>query len=511
MRRALLVAATVVLLAGPAVLAFFTGAYFDGPRAVAAGVAWALVLVLALVGPLPLPRSWPGWAALAGLAGLAAWSAVSAAWAPLAEPVSDNVQRLLLYVAVLLLAIALLRDRLAARAVEPVLALGGVVVIGYGLAGRLLPGIVHESPSSRSGNRLEQPITYWNAEGLVAAIGLVLCVRLAGDPSRPRWLRLAAAASCAPLGAGLYLAYSRGAIAAAAIGCLVLLAAAPTRPQLRAALNGLLAVGLAAAASAAFRSVAVLHGSRAQQERHGVFVLVLIVAIGLAAALIAERCIRAERRGALGLGRLRYARRLPAVAAIAVVLCVAGVVAGGLGEKANHLGDVGSSPSRLASVQSLRYEYWRVALRGWERHPVRGLGSGGFRVLWREERRVAQGANEVHSIVLEMLTELGIPGLLLFALFLGGIAVSGRRALRFGAPLAPGACAAASAWLLHATIDWDWQIPAVTLPFIVLAGGLVALGELPEGGVAPEHTDVREGGVRRALRGDPQRGVPLAG
>ena len=41
------------------------------------------------------------------------------------------------------------------------------------------------------------------------------------------------------------------------------------------------------------------------------------------------------------------------------------------------------------------------------------------------------------------------------------------------------------AWLLHATIDWDWQLPAVTLPALVLAGGLLAAAEQRLPGAAP--------------------------
>src|SRR5215213_10161951 len=110
MRRAVVLAGTVLLLVGPTVLAFYAGGYFDGPRVVAAGIAWALVLVLALAGPLPLPAGRAGRVALAGLAGLAAWSAISYAWAPLISPVIDSVQRLLLYLAAMLIAVALLRD-----------------------------------------------------------------------------------------------------------------------------------------------------------------------------------------------------------------------------------------------------------------------------------------------------------------------------------------------------------------------------------------------------------------
>jgi O-antigen ligase len=79
--------------------------------------------------------------------------------------------------------------------------------------------------------------------------------------------------------------------------------------------------------------------------------------------------------------------------------------------------------------------------------------------------------------VLEQLVELGLPGLAFLALLVGGIAAAARRALRAGAPLAAGVCAALVTWLLHASIDWDWQIPAVTLPAIVLAGALIAASE----------------------------------
>jgi hypothetical protein len=253
MPRGPLPIATAILLAGPTVLAFFAGGYFDGARAAALVVAWGLVLALALTGPSPLPASLPGRVALGALAALAAWSAISLIWAPLVGPAVDGVQRLLLYVAALLAAIALLRDRRAAAWVEPALALGAVAVIGYGMFERLLPGVAQQDGSFAAGGRLEQPLTYWNAEGLLAAIGLVLCLRMAGDGSRPVALRAAAAAASPLLGVGVYLSYSRGALAAALIGAIVILAIAPTRAQLRGAIV-CLAGGLVSSAWGAPRS-----------------------------------------------------------------------------------------------------------------------------------------------------------------------------------------------------------------------------------------------------------------
>jgi hypothetical protein len=477
-RLAVLVSAAV-LLVGPTVLAFYAGGYFDGPRATAAAIAWGVVLLLAVAGPVPLPASRAGRVAVGALAGLAAWSAISLAWAPLAGPALDGVERLLLYTAVLLAAVAVLRDPRTSRAVEPVLALGTVVAIGYGLAGRLLPSVVdlvHER-SYGAGGRLEQPITYWNSEGLLAGLGLLLCARLAGDSSRPVPMRAAAAAACAPLGAGVYLSYSRGALAVTVLGLVVLLAFAPTWPQLRAAVTGLIAGVTAAACSSAFPGVASLTGTVSHQRRDGATVLVLVLGIMFLAVVITLRSIRAERRGSARVSWLPNARRVTALAVAAVALCVAGLVGGGLAENARGDESAARTASRYASVGSVRYEYWRVGALAFTREPVRGLGAGGFRVFWREERRIPYSVTEVHSLPLEMAAELGLPGLLLFVLLVGGVGAAGFRALRRGAPLAPGAAAVCLAWLLHATIDWDWQLPAVTLPAIVLAGGLLAASE----------------------------------
>ena len=41
-------------------------------------------------------------------------------------------------------------------------------------------------------------------------------------------------------------------------------------------------------------------------------------------------------------------------------------------------------------------------------------------------------------------------------------------------PLASTALAAYVAWLAHAAVDWDWQIPAVTLPALACGAALVA-------------------------------------
>jgi hypothetical protein len=68
---------------------------------------------------------------------------------------------------------------------------------------------------------------------------------------------------------------------------------------------------------------------------------------------------------------------------------------------------------------------------------------------------------------------------------LAGVAMAARRALWQEPAWAAGACAALVVWFLHASIDWDWQLPALTLPAVVLAGSLVALSDAS----APDRDD----------------------
>jgi hypothetical protein len=466
------VAAAALLLAAPAILAFFSGGYFSEPRLIAAIGAWLLVLALAITGPAPLPTGTAGRVALGGLVLLTAWSALSLTWAPLGGPAVENVQLLVLYSGALVLAGAVLREPRLLRAVEPALAAGATVVIAYGLAGRLLPDLVELARSESAGGRLEQPITYWNAEGALAAMGLVLCARLAGDGTRPVALRAAAAAAAAPLGAGVYLSYSRGAIAVAVLGLAILVALSPTRAQLRAVALALAVGAVAAAVSAAFPGVAALEGSH--PARDGAAVLALLALICAAAAALTARGPAADD------GVLPGARRLARLAAAAVAAVLLGLVIAGLNERPSAAElRAGATAARLTTVSSNRNEYWRVGIEAFASHPLAGVGSGGFRVEWLRERSLAESVQNAHSLEIEIAAELGLVGLLALASLIGGTGVAAQRALRRHRALAAGPAAALLVWLLHASIDWDWQLPAVTLPAFVLAGALIALSERP--------------------------------
>jgi len=462
----------VPLLLGPGLVALFSGGYPDTDRLATAIATWALLAAVAIALPRPIPRSRAALAALAGLAGLTAWTAASLTWAPLGEPAGEDLQRLLIYLPALVAAAAVLREPAAARLAEPLVLAGITGAILYGLSERLLPGVVDLADVLSAGDRLAQPLTYWNATGAFAALGLVLAAALAGDPVRPPWLRAAAAATAPVLGLGLYLTFSRGGIGTAVAGLAVLLALAPTRRRLRAAALVAGAAALAAAATLALPAVTHLESAPGQ----GAAMAAVLAALAGAAATLQWRAAAVPGDGGARLPRVRplaVGALVLALAGTAVV--VAQVERRGPGPEA--------APSRLASVQSNRYEYWRVALRSFAEHPLRGAGSGGFQAEWLRERPFREGVRDAHSLYLETAAELGLVGLALLALVFGGVASAARRA----GPAFAGTLATLAAWALHAGLDWDWEMPALTLVAVVLAGHTLATSEAPP--AAPDGRD----------------------
>jgi len=77
--------------------------------------------------------------------------------------------------------------------------------------------------------------------------------------------------------------------------------------------------------------------------------------------------------------------------------------------------------------------------------------------------RHAPYARDAHSLYLQAFSEVGVVGaLLVVALLAFPLAVAIRRGLIVPA-------AGLTVFVLHAGVDWDWQLPAVTLAALALA------------------------------------------
>ena len=472
MRRWVPASGATAVIVMPTMLAFFSGGYFDEPRIVAGLVAWCLVIAAGVAAARPLPVSAPGRIALLAIALWCAWVALSLTWAPLAGQAQDDLQRLLLYVGYFAASLAFLRVAGVARVLEPALALGAFAVVAYALSERVLPGALELERSASAGGRVEQPFTYWNAAGIAAAIGFVLATRTAGDPTRPRALRAALAGASVTLGLGVYLSFARGALAALAIALLVLIALAPEgRAQLRSVVVSL---GAGAVASLVASGLPTVESLDSADSGEGLLMLGVLVVLSAAAAFLAPRS-----------GRTRLPLPTPggsrpamvAIAGIAVAAIAAVAIAAFEGKPEFESPAAGATPERLGSIESTRYRYWGVALDTFAEHPLAGAGSGGFVVEWLERPDRPDAARDAHSLYLETAAELGLVGLALLVLFFGAVTAAGIRLYRLDRGAAAGPVAALTAWALHAALDWDWEMPAVTLTALLLAAWLIAASE----------------------------------
>ena len=477
MRFPLLVIAAAILLAVPTVLAAFHGGYGEQPRLAAAVVTWLLVAIAAVAAPAPLPRGVPGRLAIGGLAALLALTLGSLAWAPQAAAAYGDAERVALYLGTLIGGLALLRPPGVARWVVPALAAGAIAAVVVGLSERVAPWLVELERSPAAGGRLSAPLGYWNAMGALAAVAMVLCLGVAGDPVRAPRLRAAAAATAPLLGAGVALSFSRGAILAAAVGVAVVLVSRPRRSQVRsAAIVTAAAVG-AGAVAVLLPDVGDLAAAESRRSFQGAVLAVVLVA-GTAAAWAAQRA--AAGREAAPNDRAAASRMSrPRLAVGAIVVLTVGAVAALAAETGPRSGDpaFGARAERLRSVQSNRYAYWQAAVETWADHPIAGAGSGAFAVEWLRRRTVAASARDAHSLPLETAAELGIAGLLALALLVAGAVAGVVRLHR----LAPGVGAAAAgglaAWSAHAMLDWAWEMPSLTLIALLLAAAVLATGE----------------------------------
>ncbi len=118
-----------------------------------------------------------------------------------------------------------------------------------------------------------------------------------------------------------------------------------------------------------------------------------------------------------------------------------------------------------------RTMFWQAARDASAAHPIGGTGAGTFATVYTEVRGAGPAARDAHSLYLQTLSELGVVGLALIALFLALPLLGGLRA-RAAAPLG-----GFVVFVLHAGVDWDWQMPALTVAALAL--GAAALHRRP--------------------------------
>jgi hypothetical protein len=112
--------------------------------------------------------------------------------------------------------------------------------------------------------------------------------------------------------------------------------------------------------------------------------------------------------------------------------------------------------------------YWNVAVADAGSHLAIGSGAGTYAQEWIRRRPTALQTHDAHSLELQTLAELGVVGLAILA---------GTLVLPFARSGGGAALGAYTAWIVQSGIDWEWQLPAVTLAGLLC--GLAALRGRP--------------------------------
>jgi O-antigen ligase len=453
---------------------------------------------------------------LAALVGLAIWAGLSSNWSEGSGAAVQDMQRTIMYAGVFGLALMAAGSGRFASKLALVVLLAVTVVVGAGLLSRFYPDVLDSKLASAY--RLAYPLGYWNAYGGLAAMGAVLGLGLAADPRGHVWVRGACAGAAVLLSVAVYLSLSRGAWLALIVGIVVLVAIGAHHGSLL--LTAGVVGGFSAIAIARLQSYGALiddpsigAGQLSQGHEFGPQLIILVAAAVTANAVIAAG---RQSRGLMGtLGVLRRPALLVAVVVIGVgglgIYAVRGrTVEGRSSAKVVNIRDFVSKQwhdfmrpasgapgtllpaagrARLTSSRGSRIDLYRIAWREFRDHPIAGAGSGSFRYQWLQQRPHAEYVTDGHSLYLETADELGLVGLLLLAAFIGSIARAVFRARTVGGALGRSQAAAIGAaltvWVVHAGIDWDWEVPGFTAAALVLAACVYPYGRRSVAARAP--------------------------
>ncbi len=439
--------------------------------------------------------------AVSGLGAYTAWSYLSISWAQVPGWALEGSNRTLLYLAVFALFLVIPWTARAALWTLVAFALGvGVLALvillrfaGNDHIGQLLLG-----------NRLIAPTGYYNSSVALFMMDALVAVALSVRRELPGPVRGALLALAAASLQLCVTGQSRGWLFT--LPLVVLVAILVVRDRLRVA--AAVVAPVLAALIPVHRLLHVYASSTGAGLTHAVQQAGRI-SLALCAAVFVVGTLAAWGDG---LARLRPLSRSTrrwiggAVGALALLVACAGGLAATHGHPVAFVKrqwngfsnpvastDVGS---HFASVGTGRYDIWRVSLDAFTSHPIGGLGQDNFADYYITRRRTGEEPRWTHSIELRLLAQSGIAGTLLFAVFLLAAVAVAFRAIRRAGPLG-GAVAAAAllplvVWIIHGSVDWFWEVPALSAPAL----GFLAMAMSLADRTAP--AAVREGAAPRA-------------
>ena len=344
-------------------------------------------------------------------------------------------------------------------------------------------------------NRLSQPVGYVNATCAICLMAFWPAVVLASRRELPVAARAVLLGVAFVLVDLAVLAQSRASLVAFPLTAAAAFLLVPGRVRL---LLTLLPVALGVALTLGpmldvFPALDDGVGRAAAEDAFRALVIGFVLVV-LAAAVAAS----VDRRVTVSARTARRADRALAVGAAALVLAasVGALVAVGHPVarasdawdefNSGYPDDFEGSHFTGGGFGDYRADYWRVALGQFREQPLLGAGADNFAAAYIKERRFDNEAHFPHSIQVAILSSTGIVGSVIFLALIGCAGASFFRGWRGRDPLAVAVGAAAmlvfTHWLVHGSIDWFLEIPALGAPAFAFLGAAAATGSPRESG-----------------------------
>ena len=486
--------ANAALLALPGALtayfAFNAGGFFPEAPALVAIVLTLVLVVRVTTAEDPFAGfSWPLAVASGALGLYCLWVLLSGTWSDAPARALLEFDRALVYLLALVLFGSIPRSSDSLRWMVRGVALAIVAAVVAAFLTRTLPDVFTFHPGLDAG-RLGWPLTYWNALGIFGAVGAILCLHLSASLREPLAVRVLAAGALPVIGATVLLTFSRGGIGVGLAGLVVYAVLGRPRGLTTAAVAAvpLGVVAVKAAYDATLLASREPITDAAVAQGHDLAITVALCCGGAAVLRLALLPLDNFLRR-LRLPPDRRPQVMRAAWAASAVLLVGVLLAFNVPDRVSTQVDRFVESRRVQTDDQLRerltdpgntgrIDQWNVAFDTFGEHELRGTGAGTYGLSWMQRRPADNNTgvvDDAHSLYIETLTELGLVGLVLIAVVVLSILAAfvpmrrGRNRALYAALFATGA-----AWTVHAGIDWDWEMPAVSISFFCLGGAALA-------------------------------------
>lgn len=469
---------------------------------------WLVALALAgLTCALALARrgvdKFYGATVLAAVAALTVFIGASISWSLIPSDTWLELDRMVVYLAVFAAGIGAVRLwGVGWSQLLFALIIATVLIDCYALLTKIAPAWLAVDEDQA---RLRAPYSYWNALGVIAAFSAILSLWLGTAKQYSRWLTAAGYPLLGISIVTMLLAYSRGALLAAAIAMAVwFILAGPRR------LRGLSLLGPALVLAALLTiwafgqdGLSQMQIGLAERKAAGIELGLLLLAmiallylVGTTVDWVAKnRPLSQIVRRRIGIAAIGLVALAPLILVFSLALSQRGLT-GSIEHTWRSLSDEQAEvppnvPSRLTSAASVRARYWREAYRIWQSHKSVGAGAGSYEEVRKRYRKKPLVVAHAHGQIIQAMADIGIVGILLTLLAGSTWLVAAGRSVgvsrqrrQYWSDERAGIITLASvavAFGAHSAIDWTWYVPGIALPALFTAGWVAGRGPVREG------------------------------